>query len=149
MVNGKQVLGPGIFADQINGPSYGLGFTVTVSTWGGGGIGHIGPDLNTKNPTGTWTINQAAVLVAVQDGVRSAVSKPHELESWVPKIRNGPSQYTYWDHPGIGIDEVKDKFSGTWNFKITATNGVDSCELNFRVGITYDAKKRKGTATWR
>src|SRR5262249_45355746 len=126
--------GPGEYSN-FYGTAYGVGFTVTLGVFDGGGIGNIGGQSNPRSPGGTWSFNQQATVQGVvnrepQNITRDVdidLSAPHELHA---------NNVTYWDHPGV--EPGKGNFA-KFKFRITATNGKEKCEVNFFLNVSSDS----------
>jgi hypothetical protein len=127
--------------------------TIDVTVKGGGGIGLIGED-GINNPKGTWSIKKSAWVDASWIRMMKAGSEdvPHVNEEHdyypndLPKIADysvSGNTLTIYDHPGPPLAGLSFG-TGTYNFMITATNGKQTCRLNFNFVMIYP-----GAIIWR
>jgi YD repeat-containing protein len=124
-----------------NGITYfGLGFTVEGKTKGGGGIGHIGADVNTSNPKGKWTLDQYTSNYAKQNGdfVRIDGRLQRGGDAWRDITLKGVHFATDWtnrfaryDHPSL-LANVADTYKNQ-AFMIKVFNATEACEAEFHI----------------
>jgi hypothetical protein len=137
--------GPGIWNNPTNGARIeGVGFTVTTTVTSGD-LGHIGK--TTINSSGAWTINQSASATGSFDGRPVTLVRPNDIGKIDFHDQSGANQYTYWDFPGLNVDDFKNRAHGRLNFDITATNGQQKCELKFRIDLDLGGFPQ--TVNWR
>ncbi|HBB97555.1 MAG TPA: hypothetical protein DC054_19410 [Blastocatellia bacterium] len=133
-----------------NGKGYaggnpGLGFTVSISDLGSGGIASIGE--NAVDSKGHWVLQQLMNLTYWT--VRKGDSAP--ISNYVPTwsdpispsaiIRNDTKSGGWFDHPGpnlknsAGQELIADH--SKWDFLIKAHNGNKNCSVAFHVEMTF------------
>ena len=122
-------------------PLYGLGFTVHGSV-DSGGIGDIGGDPDPESPRGTWSIQQFVSAYVVADG---RVDR-HGGQATSDLSRESPHQvkenhFRWYDHPGISTRSLRN-FDAKMNFTVKAVSGSQSCEVKFRVLMTFRGVNR-------
>jgi hypothetical protein len=118
----------------------GLGFTVSGTTQGGGGIGRIGGQVNPANPKGQWTLDQYTSNYSKQNGEFALIDGRSQQggESWRDIDLTGyhfatdwTNRFSRYDHPsrraGIG---------GTFknqSFLIKVHRGKETCQAEFHI----------------
>jgi hypothetical protein len=135
--------------DLPNGPGeihryghtyFGLGFTVTGTTRGGGGIGRIGTEVNPSNPKGTWTLDQFTSNYAKQNGqfVRIAGRLQQGGPAWPDIDLTGyhsatdwTNRFTRYDHPSLLANIAHTYKNQAVGFKLSRGNQV--CHAEFHI----------------
>ncbi len=133
-----------------NGGNYylgnpGLGFTVSISKLGKGGIARIGP--NKVDPKGRWVLQQLVNLTywTVREG-DTAPQVGHEptFEDDIRPasiIRHDNKSGGWIDHPGPNLKNADGKLiiahHSKWNILIKAMNGKKECYLGFHAEMTF------------
>jgi RHS repeat-associated protein len=133
-----------------NGGNYfhgnpGLGFTVSISGLGIGGIASLGE--NKVDPKGRWVLQQLMNLtywtVRKGDTAPQSGHAPTFSDQVHPNsiIRNDNQSGGWIDHPGPNIKnaagQVIMSHHSRWNFLIKAFNGKKECHVSFRAEMTY------------
>ena len=119
---------------------FGLGFTVSGNTLGGGGIGRIGNQTNPSNPRGAWTLDQYTSSYAKLNG---------EFVEIGGKIQNGgyawqdidltgyhfatewTNRFSRYDHPAL-LANVPDAYKNQ-SFLIKVFKGNEECRAEFHM----------------
>jgi hypothetical protein len=130
--------GPGEIRHE--GRTYvGLGFTVSGSTRGGGGIGRIGAHANPSNPNGEWNLDQFTSSYAKQDGefVKIQGRIQQGGEAWRDIDLRGyyfatdwSNRFTRYDHPALPPNPTTYK---NQSFLIKVYRGREVCQAEFHV----------------
>jgi hypothetical protein len=131
--------GPGDI--QVNGRAYtGLGFTVSGTTRGGGGIGHIGGEANPSNPKGEWTLDQWTSNYAQQNGRFVVIDNRIQQggNSWRDIDLKGyyfatdwSNRFSRYDFPSL-LAGVPDTFKNQ-SFLIKVYRGNQTCQAGFHI----------------
>jgi hypothetical protein len=134
-----------------NGENYfhgnpGLGFTVSISRLGAGGIASLGE--NKVDPKGQWVLQQLMNLsfstlrqgdTTPQTGYVETFSDRVEPASI---IRNNNKSGGWIDHPGPNFKNAAGQklisHSSKWNFLIKAYNGKKECRVGFHAEMTFN-----------
>jgi RHS repeat-associated protein len=129
--------GPGTI--KWNGvPVFGLGFTVSGSVNGGGGIGHIGRDTNPDNPNGRWTMDQhTSNWATVNNHPMKVDDKPqmggpawrdisNKINFQAPKNSNNFAWYDHPGYPGNGWGVNRNQ-----SFSVKVYKGNEYCQVEF------------------
>ena len=131
--------GPGEIT--VNGKRFvGLGFTVSGTTRGGGGIGRIGAHVNPGNPKGQWTLDQFTSNYSKQNGEFVIIDGRSQQggEAWRDIDLNGyhfatdwTNRFSRYDHPSLraGIDDTYKNQS----FLIKVYRGKETCQAEFHM----------------
>ena len=122
-----------------NGPStydgnFGLGFTVSGTVTGGGGVGKIGNDTNPDNPKGKWTMYQYVSDYIESNGqvLRDKLFEPDlNTKSYYGA---GKSAFSWYDHPD---SPTPGKLITGYKRKM----GFQGFRLVFRTASTFVAKR--------
>lgn len=133
-----------------NGENYyhgnpGLGFTVSISDLGQGGIARIGP--NQVDPRGHWILEQLMNLtywtVRKGDPIPQTGHIPTFSDEIKPGsiIRNDNMSGGWIDHPGPNLKNAEGQLliahHSKWNFVIKAHNGKKNCFVAFHAEMTF------------
>ena len=125
----------------VNGNHFlGLGFTVSGSTEGGGGIGHIGGEVNPSNPKGQWTMDQYTSNYAKQNG--EFVKIEGKLQQGGPAWRDinltgyhfatdWTNSFSRYDHPALRAG-IADTYKNQ-SFLIKIYKGKQNCQAAFHI----------------
>jgi hypothetical protein len=131
--------GPGEI--QFRGRTYlGLGFTVSGTTRGGGGIGHIGSQVNPSNPKGRWTLDQYTSNYAKQNGEFVTIDSRVQQggNAWQDIDLTGyhfatdwSNKFSRYDHPSLPAN-IADTYKNQ-SFFIKVFKGNEFCEAEFHI----------------
>jgi len=131
--------GPGEI--QYKGRTYlGLGFTVSGTTRGGGGIGRIGSQVNPDNPTGQWTLDQYTSNYAKQNGEFVTIGGRSQQggEAWQDIdltgfhfATNWTNRFSRYDHPSLAAG-VPNTYKNQ-AFLIKVFRGKEVCQAEFHI----------------
>lgn len=118
----------------------GLGFTVSGTTRGGGGIGRIGSEVNPSNPKGQWTLDQYTSNYSKQNGefvtIKGRVQQGggawqdidltgyHFATDWT-------NRFSRYDHPAL-LAGVPDTYKNQ-AFLIKVFRGKEVCQAEFHI----------------
>jgi hypothetical protein len=138
-----------------NGENYyrgnpGLGFTVSISGLGSGGIASLGE--NKVDPNGRWILQQLMSVYGwnARQGDTTAPTRnyvPTFSDKVAPAsiIRNDNRSGGWIDHPGPNLkNEAGKLLTGSyskWNFLIKAYNGKKECRVAFHAEMTFSNGK--------
>jgi hypothetical protein len=123
----------------------GLGFTVSISDLGSGGIARIGP--NQVDPNGRWVLEQLMNLTYWT--VRTGFTAPEtaHVPTFSDRIKPGSiirhdNKSGGWiDHPGPNYKNSAGQqliaHHSKWNFLIKAYNGKKNCYVAFHAEMTF------------
>lgn len=131
--------GPGEI--QYKGRAYlGLGFTVSGTTRGGGGIGRIGGEVNPSNPKGQWALDQYTSNYSKQNGEFVTINGRVQQggEAWRDIDLTGyhfatdwTNKFSRYDHPALRAG-VPDTYKNQ-SFLIKVSRGKDVCQAEFHM----------------
>jgi hypothetical protein len=142
-----------------NGENYfhgqpGLGFTVSISGLGSGGIAKLGE--NEVDPKGSWVLQQLMNVTYWTLRQRDITPLTGHVKTWSDHvhpasiIRNDTRSGGWIDHPGPNLrneaGQLLISHHSKWNFLIKAFNGNKQCFVGFHAEMTF----RNGvfTAHW-
>lgn len=131
--------GPGEIT--VNGKQFvGLGFTVSGTTRGGGGIGRIGDQVNPANPNGQWTLDQYTSNYSKQNGEFVVIDGRSQQggEAWRDIDLKGyhfatdwTNRFSRYDHPSIRAG-IADSYKNQ-SFLIKVHRGKETCQAEFHM----------------
>ena len=123
------------------GRGVGLGFTVSGTTRGGGGIGRIGGEVNPSNPKGEWILEQYTSSYAKQNGkfVVDETGRGQQGGKAWPDIdlrgyyfaTDWTNRFSRYDHPSL-LPNVADTYKNQ-SFLIKVYKGNEVCQAAFHL----------------
>jgi hypothetical protein len=118
----------------------GLGFTVSGTTRGGGGIGRIGGQVNPANPNGEWTLDQYTSNYSKQNGEFVLIDGKSQQggQAWRDIDLKGfhfatdwTNRFSRYDHPSLRAG-IADTYKNQ-SFLIKVYRGKENCQAEFHM----------------